>query len=1048
MGNKTIEDILEIILLFEKKNYNTGIEEEYLDRNIITINNRNNYYFEKLYKKFISTETKLISFSIKELILNSQRTTKNHKKRLFVDFLEILFSFKYDFNKFIYIKNFIPFFTNRSKEEFIIYEKTIKKILPLIKGAPNEFEAYKFIFKYSPFINNIFIFHYEIMEFKMLMKKYLNQLVFKWEEDCDFSELTIFINKNIFLFSKLLIDIKDSLEGRKNKINFFFDIFINELNPVFRDKFLNYKQLALEYTNNYNDDDNFYYDLNYEVYISLMLIFIRLKYGKYNPQVLYAYITHYKKGDYVFSLFLKSFFKNNNKKDILYHFFLMDSNLLSLIPDSYKGLFLKRNKFYYYKNYWQENILIFLLFSQSKLRPIEFSLVFEYIKIIINNSNKKNDNIFKESFSKLFEYISFGISLEQNKEIFNLINDTLFNKKNRLNYFCFLNIDTILYTEDNIRHKIKVLKEISFYFDKIEFIIDILFKNKVNERTIENLVIFLKLLKKEKDSLCNCINNNRIFLKIFLHFLLKSYYNIKIIQSLKKPELLTEENAEAEIIKEEIFNFFDFYIINFKSKNEYILDLAQIFFSIYQEFRHCKKPLNSFLDRIYNKIIYNKIQILFDYNSLNISFIKSILENTLLMFLLFFCYIIEDKTFHEEEYEMAGNKEKEMDNKYLIKDESEKLYNYRKYNFIFKEEEVSLFLNVIINSIINKNVKGLYEKYFPLLYNLKSITLEIRYKKDSLEDPPYFNRSVLIEDRSGNNIYFTFVFIYIKQCYPKYDPSFLLHIFYKLYKFDYSKKFFFDFIRCITDKENQGNILAHLFLEKKEAFLYKNKTNKLNIIELTRNWSKKHIFEKNYILKHLLNLNYSKNSFFYKYIDKRIEKSIKKNKMKDINYIVLYYTKDKNREIYNKIVSNFIQSKNNFYSFLEYDKELNSEQNMIKTIKLLENLSKYTSNSSENIENTKIEKEEDEENSDKLKIDDNKSITENNISEDSNPYYNGDKKSYKFNFKTLRFEKLKNKKQKRDFLFLSSFSLKNYQNILMNLNTFFKIIKREKKKFN
>ena len=175
----------------------------------------------------------------------------------------------------------------------------------------------------------------------------------------------------------------------------------------FKEELQKYKQLALDYTKNYQDDDNFYYELNSEVYISMMLVFIRLKFGKYNPQVLLTYITHYKKWDYVFPLFLNSYFKNDSKKDILYHFFLMDSNLLSQIPDNYKGYFQKnKDSFDYPKNCWQEKILIYLLYSQSKLKEIEFSLIFDYIKLIINNNNNlEKDNESKNYFIKFLKYI-------------------------------------------------------------------------------------------------------------------------------------------------------------------------------------------------------------------------------------------------------------------------------------------------------------------------------------------------------------------------------------------------------------------------------------------------------------------------------------------------------------------------------------------------------------------------------------------------------------------------------------------------------------------
>ena len=71
-----IDAIIKVIILFEIQNYNTVVEEEYLERSIITFNNKNNTYFERLHKKFILTEPKLILYTIKEIIVNSEKANK------------------------------------------------------------------------------------------------------------------------------------------------------------------------------------------------------------------------------------------------------------------------------------------------------------------------------------------------------------------------------------------------------------------------------------------------------------------------------------------------------------------------------------------------------------------------------------------------------------------------------------------------------------------------------------------------------------------------------------------------------------------------------------------------------------------------------------------------------------------------------------------------------------------------------------------------------------------------------------------------------------
>ena len=104
----------------------------------------------------------------------------------------------------------------------------------------------------------------------------------------------------------------------------------------------------------------------------------------------------------------------------------------------------------------------------------------------------------------------------------------------------------------------------------------------------------------------------------------------------------------------------------------------------------------------------------------------------------------------------------------------------------------------------------------------------------------------------------------------------------------------------------------------------------------------KKFYIKKYIIKHLINLNYSKNSFFYEYIDNKIEKAFEKNSLDKIDYIIFYYTSDKNKEIYNKIMDKYLETRISFYLFLENENEINTEQNMTKTINLLENLTKNT----------------------------------------------------------------------------------------------------------
>ena len=229
MNDNNISIILKIIIYFEEKNYRTGIEEEYLEKKILKLNNKKVDTFKKLYKQFVISDQRLIFFAIKEILYQSKNANKKLRKILYSDFLDLFFSFKYDFQKFISIKNIISYFSKKDRDEFILYERKLKENLPLIKGNQNEFLIYNFILRFSPHLNNIFIFNNTFSKFKFLMKKYYYQLIVKWDEESDFSELANLINENILPFVKLFLNSKDSFEDRKNKIDFFFDEFIQIL---------------------------------------------------------------------------------------------------------------------------------------------------------------------------------------------------------------------------------------------------------------------------------------------------------------------------------------------------------------------------------------------------------------------------------------------------------------------------------------------------------------------------------------------------------------------------------------------------------------------------------------------------------------------------------------------------------------------------------------------------------------------------------------------------------------------------------------------------
>ena len=999
MNDNNISIILKIIIYFEEKNYRTGIEEEYLEKKILKLNNKKVDTFKKLYKQFVISDQRLIFFAIKEILYQSKNANKKLRKILYSDFLDLFFSFKYDFQKFISIKNIISYFSKKDRDEFILYERKLKENLPLIKGIQNKFLLYNFILRFSPHLNNIFIFNNTFSKFKFLMKKYYYQLIVKWDEECDFSELANLINENILPFVKLFLNSKDSFEDRKNKIDFFFDEFIQilfkkiniKINNEFNKKELqNYKQIALNY-DNLNEDSEFFYNLDYKIYFILMLIFIRLKFGKYYPHILLTFVSKYKPNNNVFLLFLKAYLNNDNKNDIPYHLFLLDLNSYPFYPDKFK---IKKINGYFNIPilHWREIILTYITFISPKLTYIEYSLVFDYIKELIDINSSEYNIKTNNDLLNSFKYIFLGISREQNKNIFSKIVDSIFVKKIIKSFFSFLDIDPILYTEENIIQKIKVLNQISLYSEKNLENEEIIFEEEINQRTLENIIKFLKVIQKEKNSLRNCIENNRFLIKISFNYLLLNYFLYLIQETKKNSFYLSHENENTEILKTEIYYFLNFYKIKCESNKEYILDFSQVFFSFYQY-----DDLIYYLKKYINTNIYScKIQILNNYGSVDISFFKSILEKDLLMLLLYYMYIIQKL--------------------------NAKSNNKSEYIFNINKDDIFFILNEYSDFLINKNIKQIYEQYLPIFDNLESFNFE------------EVNTDVFLNENESNNVYFTLVFIYIRQFFPSYDPSLLYYIFIKFYTID-SKSFFISFMNCIKDKENQNNIPIHLFL-RKDGNNFINKKNRINIKRICEDSLNKKISIKNYVVKHLLNVNYSKNSFFFEYIDKKIKKAFEKKNFKNIDYIIYFYTSDKNIDIYNKLCEKFLQLKIPFYLFLEYNRDIINEQYMIKIIKLIENLSK---NTAQNYKDSEIYEE-------RLKGNNNEQMIK--IKEKiKNERYNELSKIENM-IKILSRKKILMKVQKEKRERLRDKLSNKYNNVvnkITNLYTFFRVLKKQNK---
>ena len=639
-----IKKIIDFLILLEKKNYNNDLKKEIQSKNVDKP--YHNYYFDKFFKEFILTNEKLVVYTLQYLIekiknyvsetnKNKLKSIKNdiNMNKIFSDFIELFFSFKYDFDNFINTnkQNIFGIFKN-NKKIINIYFKFLNNSWKNIENTLSKFSFYKFSIELCSQIRNINILSKKksfLSELNILLKKYLLAHILNWEIPLDYSELHRLVNENILPFVIILLQKEDTIEKNNLRINFFFDEFLPALNPDFKNKFEAYKNFILEYASRLNNKDLFNLDAKIinQIYLAIMLIFIKLKLGNYNPKVLIIYFSYLKQFDFtpIFTSFIKSYTDNNNKNDIPLHYFLSDMNLYD--QNEYK---LKRLSIHFLFKYklspvvYKDNIMKYFLVYLHKLKPISSSLIYLYIKNIFNEILKEepkkekkeepekakkvekkeekkekekkgkkekkekikplklkhikssyktkkkkklevNDTIRKNEIIKYYiefiKAISLKISKEQNKELYNIIIDFIFNKR-IISFFSFLNYPC---DEGVIIHIIHILEQISI--DMKKRIKDIKEKdlaeylcNKSDKITSYNLFQFLNVLRKQNKTLLSCIKDNNFLILYFFYILYINYYYYLKIEYNYVTNEFRSENKETIIIKNEINNFMNYYL--------------------------------------------------------------------------------------------------------------------------------------------------------------------------------------------------------------------------------------------------------------------------------------------------------------------------------------------------------------------------------------------------------------------------------------------------------------------------------------------------------
>ena len=957
-----IQIIVKLIIAYEQQNYSNDIENKFISEYFKCGCYKKNNISGKLFRKFMETKPKLTNILLSML---DKDCNKN-------DFITTFFSFKYDYEIIFKDEKIINYFKksyfegNRIKEKLFQvndkFNKLFKQALLLAKNKSYEFAFCQFILKYFPLKK---VFKAIISEFNILMKRFLNKLIYNWEEEIDFSKLIKFINDNMLIFCFLFSTSNENEENEKNKIIFFFDEFIKILEPNIRDKFILYKKLAFEYID-YKEKSANFFNLDQKYYLSLWLIFIRLKFGKYNPQVLIIFFSYYGSIYQIFLSFLKSYFSTESKNDILHHFLFSEYDLTSKEEAKLK---IQNINFSSFKNSSKYKILskyISLFVSKYiyKLAKNENSLIFDYITKILeyrikcnedwNNKlksvedlnsserEKKEEPLFKfgieiESYKRtgIHKSFIFGINKNQNENIYNLTKELfLYSDDNYFGIFSYLELEPREFNKEKILHYINILKQISIDLkEKTQSIKDCdinnyLWKEKVNDNTLMNLYKFLYVLKDEKDSLLNCVKNNKFLVFYSFFFLLKHIYLCINKEYKEKYNNSSSIDEQYNLIFEEIVNFMNFYNKEkdyYANNDKFSLSKCLLFIFYDDNYNSVVRKLNVDIKKIRSKIFSN-------YNNNYLLDLFKLLNRDIFAF--------ASCALHLYYYCFNGNKND--NSRVLISNEANNIILFIFDEFLF---------------YINPDLRHKYKPFKSLYNDLFSIELNSNKDKE-----PFSN---IIGDQNLNIAFYSTdyertsliaIYIYIKQLNRLNNPNILLSI------LSGNKKTFFKiFINCLSESKKELNGEKHLFVAEEELIDFGYIKEKYKSYEFGANYIHKKINK--FITKYLIDLNYLENSFVYKYIADNLDPEYLEKNKQYLSFVIFnYYPSEEknvnsNKSLLQNKLLNLFSNNFSFYGFLneDYNSNIDNEERIIKKIKLIENLIEYSSNSNNKINMIKEE---------------------------------------------------------------------------------------------
>ena len=842
-SEKKINKILKIFLSYIERDYE--------------INPNNNLLNYNLINNFLSNENFTLCM-LKNIIKNS------FEKNYFY-YLEIIFNSEFNLTHFIQeYNNDIKLSLDKINFEGNIKSikltkkinlKNIFELIPILQEYPLDYklttsnkELYSYQISNKISIKYFYTFLYftdcsKDLNFLSQTKKFIiydvknmikNNLIFflnDWDKPFVYDEFINIVEKNILFFCKLLIIDNSLKEENYLKINFFFE-FLYELKPELKQNFSNYQTMILNYIdNNKNEEYLGFIDQNtiWNFYLMIILMYIKFKYGNYNPEILFIFLDYYKQYNKIFLLFIKCLKENSKEyRNIINHFFIGDF-IRNKKNINYLNEKLKFNNEKKYKTkriyFLLDNVIFFFNNYLGDLNEINYSLVYNYIISILTEYGKYNKE--KEC---LIPYIMLNIG--KNEKIINLILGKITSYE--INLYDFIKVEYDIKNENKFRKFIYIFIQTA---KKMNLEPKFIFSSNSNTFhlyrdpyyfpkgfLIKNAYQFFSSLKKKMINLYDCIYKNPNFIKqtIDLFFSLLCVYD-----SCKGKNGIESDDKTLSFIAEEIYEFILKFIYSNNKLKKTILstlwenDTRKIFLKIFHE-RILKLSDKNKIKYEYEKLIElldlyiakeKKGQFYINFlkdlkEILKFSMEKGVEEWELERLLNYFFKILDFKK--ESIYSLCH---------YLIlKVIITNIRDYSKY--------LNYFLSLIKDTICYDNNYHLQKNNFLINYYLRDInynSITNLFSKFLLQSQNNINQqglknclNRLICEISDKNIC-TYLLVQIREInFFKNEEEFLLFILDK----GINNKFFFNYLFNFLSKErkkyffdlNKMNIIKSLFL--------------------------------------------------------------------------------------------------------------------------------------------------------------------------------------------------------------------------------------------